>query len=293
MQDNYIAHVRSFNRTVTLRVGALDDSFLDRGRPLGECRVLFEIGPDGEDIRVLRDRLSLDSGYLSRLLRSLEKQRLITVSPRDQDRRSRVAALTDTGLTEWHELERLSDDFAAGLLLPLTDHQQTRLVSAMAEVERLMQASAVTIAAEPAASDAAQWCMAQYVAELSRRFDTGFDPMQSISAVASELTPPNGVFFVARLAGQPIGCVALKLRSGALGEVKRMWVAETTRGLGLGRRLLRAVEEAARNLGLTTLHLETNKSLTEAQSLYRTCGYQEVPAFNDEPYAHHWFEKQL
>ncbi len=72
-----IAQVRRFNRTVTRRVGALDDRFLARGRPLGEARVLWEIGPGGCEVRTLRSRLGLDSGYLSRLLRSLEKEGLI------------------------------------------------------------------------------------------------------------------------------------------------------------------------------------------------------------------------
>ena len=72
-----------------------------------------------------------------------------------------------------------------------------------------------------------------------------------------------------------------------------MWVSADARGLGLGRRLLVEMERHAREAGVTVLRLETNSSLTEAIALYRSSGYQEVPAFNDEPYAHHWFEKRL
>lgn len=293
MNNTDIAQIRSFNRSFTQRVGALDDSFLNRGRPLGECRVLFEIGQDGADVQELRDRLALDSGYLSRLLRSLERQGLVTVTARPQDRRSRTATLTKAGTAEWAEMERLSDAFAAGLLAPLSARQRSRLVTAMAEVQQLMRASLVTVAQEPAGSAAAQVCLGRYIAELSHRFDAGFDPAKSISAAVAELTPPAGAFFLAWLEGEPVGCAALKIKSDTLGEVKRMWVAPTARGLGLGRRLLAVVEDAARQQGLSLLRLETNKSLTEAQSLYRASGYEEVPAFNDEPYAHHWFQKRL
>jgi len=89
-----IGQVRRFNRTVTQRAGALDDGFLARGRPLGQARVLWEIGPDGCDVRLLRARLDLDSGYLSRLLRALEDGGLITVEPSDADKRVRTARLT-------------------------------------------------------------------------------------------------------------------------------------------------------------------------------------------------------
>jgi ribosomal protein S18 acetylase RimI-like enzyme len=72
-----------------------------------------------------------------------------------------------------------------------------------------------------------------------------------------------------------------------------MWVADTVRGLGIGRRMLEALEGQARELGLTTLRLETNRTLEEAVRLYRSAGYREVDPFNADPYAHHWFEKRL
>src|SRR5262249_56345717 len=91
--------------------------------------------------------------------------------------------------------------------------------------------------------------------------------------------------------GEPIGCGALKVKDRNIGEIKRMWVRADARGFGVGRRVLEALEALARDLGLRTLRLETNRALKEAQALYRRCGYREVAPFNDEPYAHHWFEK--
>jgi GNAT superfamily N-acetyltransferase len=163
----------------------------------------------------------------------------------------------------------------------------------MAEVERLLRTGAVELRAESPDSDAAQWCLEQYFTELSARFEKGFDPGRSNSASIEQMTPPAGAFVVAWLDGAPVGCGALKTGRVDTGEVKRMWTAPTARGLGIARRVLRWLETKAREAGLTRLRLETNRTLTEAQALYRAEGYQEVEPFNAEPYAHNWFEKRL
>src|SRR5262245_38936510 len=136
MDSQQINQVRRFNRAVTQRVGALADSFLNRGRPLGEARFLYEIGRDGAELRKLRTRLALDSGYVSRLLRSLERQGLVRTEADVNDGRVRRVALTRKGLREVEELDRRSDAFAESILMPLSAGQRSRLVSAMAEVER-------------------------------------------------------------------------------------------------------------------------------------------------------------
>ena len=293
MKTEAIRRVRRFNRTVTERVGALDDRFLGRPRPLGASRLLWEIGAEGAELRVLRARLGLDSGYLSRLLRGLERQRLVAVEESRDDARVRRARLTATGRRERALLDRRSDALARGLLSPLSQGQQDRLLAAMAEVERLLGAGQVAIAAVDPEGDEARWCMAQYYAELGRRFERGFDPAGSLTAAAEELRPPRGHLLVARLHGEAVGCGALRLHGGTPAELKRMWVSPAVRGMGVGRRLLTELERRARARGARVLHLETNRALTEAIALYRSSGFVEVPRFNDEPYAHHWFEKRL
>ena len=129
MSLDEVRQLRSFNRTVTERIGALDDHYLARGRPLGASRLLWEIGPDGTDVRRLRARLALDSGYLSRLLRGLERDGLVTVGPLESDRRVRVARRTPAGDAEVAEIDRLSDDLARGLLEPLDDRQRVATAS--------------------------------------------------------------------------------------------------------------------------------------------------------------------
>ena len=293
MQRPLVEQVRSFNRTMTERIGVLHDHFLGRNHPLGEARMVWEIGEQGAEVRSLRRRLSLDSAYVSRLLRSLEEQGLIVVGASSNDRRVRIAQLTEAGLRERAELDQRADTFAHSLLEPLAEGQRLKLVAAMAQVERLLIASLVQIAVADPTSPDVRWCFEHYFAELGERFEAGFDPALSISAQAPELTPPSGLVLVAHLREEPVGCGALKFHKNAPGEIKRMWVAPQARGLGLGRRLLEALEHEAREAGASVLHLETNRTLIEAIQLYRNCGYQQVEAFNDEPYAHHWFEKRL
>ncbi|HYZ13606.1 MAG TPA: helix-turn-helix domain-containing GNAT family N-acetyltransferase [Actinomycetota bacterium] len=288
-----VGQVRRFNRLVTERVGALDDHFLSRDRPLGEARVLWEIGPDGCDVRALRSRLDLDSGYLSRLLRSLEQAGLATGEPNEHDRRIRTVRLTEAGLAERAVLDERSDALAESFLAPLNAVQRERLVAAMGDVERLLTAAMIDIRPTDPADPEARYCMREYFAELDRRFDVGFDPAASISADDDELRTPRGLLLVATLRTEPIGCGALKFHDGAPTELKRMWVAPSVRGLGVGRRLLWELEREAARHASRIVRLETNESLTEAIALYRSSGYVEVPPFNEEAYAHHWFEKRL
>ena len=293
MLDVAVSQVRSFNRLITQRVGALNDRYLARDRPLGEARLLWEIGVEGCDVRRLRSRLDLDSGYLSRLLRSLETAKLIRVGPSEDDKRVRTVQLTPAGRAERDLLERRSVELARSFLKPLSEPRRERLVAAMAEVERLLTAALVEIDVVDPAHREALACVREYFAELGRRFDMGFDPASSLPAELHELRPPAGLFLVAALRGEPVGCGALKFHGDQPAELKRMWVAESARGLGIGRRLLDELERHAADGGAPVIRLETNRSLTEAISLYRSAGYREVDAFNDEPYAHHWFEKQL
>ena len=237
--------------------------------------------------------MGLDSGYLSRLLRSLEADGLVDVGTSPKDRRVRTVRLTAIGRSERDVLDRRSDQLARSLLEPLSTGQQQRLVAAMTEVERLLTAGQVEIEEVDPVRPDAQHCLRQYVAELDSRFGDGFDPALSISAERDEMAPPAGAFLLATLRTDPVGCGGLKFHGDQPAELKRMWVADSARGLGIGRRLLAALERRAAAEGVTVIRLETNKSLTEAIALYRSAGYTEVAAFNDEPYAHHWFEKRL
>jgi len=293
MRDDRIDHVRHFNRTVAQRIGALSDNFLARHRPMAEARLLWEIGADGCEVRTLRNRLGLDSGHASRLLRALESDGVAKVEPSRADRRIRVARLTRAGAKEWAELDRRSDEFAASMLEPLDERDRERLIESMRTVQRLLTRAAVEIREADAAGSDARQCLRAYVEELNERWEAGFDPAAGVSAEPHELTPPAGCFLIAYLHGEPVGCGGVKHLPGGPSDIKRMWVSPSARGLGLGRRLLEELEQRVRDSGATVARLETNRVLAEAIALYRSAGYREVPAFNDEPFAHHWFEKPL
>ncbi|WP_261385221.1 helix-turn-helix domain-containing GNAT family N-acetyltransferase [Vannielia litorea] len=288
-----IARIRRFNRAVTTETGALDDSFLGRGRPLGAARVLNAIGQAGEagrEVGGIRDFLGLDSGLLSRLLRGLEGEGLIEVGPHPDDGRKRLARLTAQGQTEFAAYEQLSDDRAAGLL---AHHPRPRaLLDAMDLVASALGQHRIEIMVEDPQAEDSRYCLEEYYAELGRRFDTGFDVNLSRDPDADSMRAPIGSFFVARSDGLPVGCVGLK-GGQAFGEVKRLWVAPAARGLRLATRLMDALEAYARLLNMTVLRLDTNSALPEAVAMYRNAGWAEIDRFNDDPYPDHFFEKVL
>ena len=282
--DLDIARVRSFNRLVTRQAGVVNDRYLGR-RPLGESRVLFEIGLEGTTPRDLRARLGLDSGYVSRMLGSLQRGGLVDASPDPADRRTKRLSLTRAGRAELRDLNRISDELAAAALGPLSDEQRERLLRAQDEVRHLLALSMFSVEREDPASADARWCLGHYYAELDERFEEGFDTRR---------WPADPTrFVVARLGGQPAGCGALKTLGPEVGEVARMWVDRPHRGLGLANRILVALEEQAAELGFSTVRLDTNRALDEAKAMYRGAGYVEIERYNDNPYANHWFEKRL
>src|SRR5947209_6680088 len=247
--DTTIAQVRRFNRVVTQRVGALSDQYLSRSRTLGASRMLWEIGIEGCEVRSLRSRLGLDSGQASRLLRALESDGLIELAVSPLDGRVRFARLTELGVAERALLDERSDELARTILDPLDERRRGQLADAMRTVERLITASAVELRiVDPAGADARSSLRA-YFAELNRRSEIPFDPAKGTSAEPHELRAPSGAFVVAYLRDEPIGCGAVKHHPSGPSEIKRMWVAESARGLGIGRRLLGEPERLASAAG--------------------------------------------
>ena len=286
--------VRRFNRTVTEHIGVLDDHFLGRGLTPTEARLLWEIGPSGSELRSLRARLDLDSGHLTRLVRALTDAGLATVVPSPADRRSRLARLTRKGLAERAALDERSDEFAQGLLEPLTQAQQHELVEAMRTVQRLLATATVEIRPLDPDHPDVRRCLAAYVAELNERSEVPFDPKVGSTAEPAEIRPPRGVTLVAYLRGTVMGCASLKHHAGeSVSDIKRMWVHEGARGRGVGRRLLEELERRAAEHGDDAVQLETSALLVEAIALYRSAGFVEVEPFNTEPFADLWFRKAL
>ncbi|MDU8943873.1 helix-turn-helix domain-containing GNAT family N-acetyltransferase [Rhodophyticola sp. MJ-SS7] len=290
MQDP-VARFRRFARAVTSEVGALDTSFLGRGRPLGAARVLNAIGQGMEDVQTVREYLDLDSGLMSRLLRGLEDEGLIETVPHPDDGRRRIAKLTEAGQREFEIYEEVSNARARALLDRHPAPEE--LLAAMDLIASALGRERIALTEEDPRSEPARQCLEAYYGELARRFNTGYDVNLARDPGAIDMMRPRGVFLVAWSDGAPMGCVGVKGHGGREGEIKRLWTAPHARRLGVATRLMTQAEAVAAELGIAVLRLDTNSALPEAERFYREGGWQEIARFNDDPYPDLFFEKRL
>lgn len=286
-----VSRFHRFSRAVTTEVGALDDSFLGRGRPLGSARVLNAIGRGRTDVAGIRDHLGLDSGLMSRLLRALEAEGLIELDRHPDDARRRVARLTPTGRREFHGYERLSDARARRVLEGHPSPE--RLLEAMDLIATALSHERIAIAEADPAGEAARHCLDSCHAELARRLPQGPGVPLSRDTGTAEMTPPRGTFLVAWSDGLPVGCVGLSGAGGPIAEITRLWVSPSARGLGLAGRLMEAVEDAARALSVATLRLDAKSIHPEAVPPHDASGWTEVPRPEDDPRSGAVLEKHL
>lgn len=288
-----VAGVRLFNRFYTQLMGVLAEGHLGCGLPLGQARVLFELGQLGAvDMHALRSYLGLDAGYLSRMLSALEQVGLIRTTASARDGRVKDVTLTRKGKDRLAQLDRRSDALVEKRIERLPPADRGELLACVDRIRRLLGEPAEIVRADPEAPGA-RACLAAYFAELDRRFPHGFEPSRSVSADADEVTPPRGAFLVVMMGGLPRGCGAVKTLEPGAGEIKRMWLHPELRGRGMGRALLDELENESRALGHRVVRLDTSVHLKEAIALYAGAGYVEIPAYNDNRYAAHWFEKRL
>lgn len=288
-----IARLRRFNRVVTREIGALDTSYLGRGRPLGAARVLQLVRPEGTDVTELRQRLDLDTGLLSRLLRGLEEEGLVQMKTDPADRRRRIAVMTEAGAAEWRVYDQLGQAKAQEVL----DHagpRQQALIEAMDLIATVMLRDQVEIRDADPDDPAALYCLGAYF-ELVASKAPGFTPAMATLPLTDPQTfcPPLGAFLIAWSEDLPIACVSFRpTAEPSVAEIKRLWVDPMARGQGLGRRMMRAIEARARDMGFTHAKLDSNTVLTEAIALYRSDGWSDIPAYTGAP-ANIWLGKRL
>jgi len=289
------AVLRRFNRTYTKRIGVLEESFLGTGRPLAVSRLLFEIGAaDGATVRDLRERLDLDSGHLSRMLRRLEKEGLVATTTDPADQRRRLVRLTDAGWTARQELDDRSEELAARIVAPLTDRQRERLTDALATADLLVRAATVRLREVSSTDPLGRAALGHYLDEIDARFPTGYQVEGPVAAAASG---PGSTYVLATSDGEPVAYGGIRPAPAVDAhtiEVKRMWVHPDWRGAGLGSRMLRHLESLACEQGGKRLVLDTNGVLTEAIAMYERSGYRRVERYpGSDPHATHFFEKLI
>jgi ribosomal protein S18 acetylase RimI-like enzyme/DNA-binding MarR family transcriptional regulator len=286
-----VARFRRFARAVTTEVGALDSSFLGRGRPLGAARVLNAVGQGRSDLAEVRAFLRLDSGLMSRLLRGLEEEGLIVTTSSPDDARRRTVSLTIAGEREYLAYEGISNQRAKALL---DKHgRQDALLAALDLVASALTIDQIEYRVLDPRDEVSRYCLQRYYEELAESFEGGFDVKLSRDPKPEQMAPPQGTFLVAISDDLPIGCVGLKGIGNNEAEIKRLWVSPAARGLGLAYHLMEEAEAMARKLSITTLRLDTNRALAGALHLYRRLGWTQIERFNDDPYADLFFEKLL
>lgn len=154
-------------------------------------------------------------------------------------------------------------------------------------------ASSVVLDRCDAASAEARDAISRYFAELSVRFPQGYEPDEPLDVEVGEFGEDRGAFVLLRNGKDVIGCGGIRPFDDSTVEIRRLWIDPRWRGHGLGRRLLEHLEEIGRGSGAAMVVLDTNESLTEAIAMYESSGYRSVERYNDNPYAHRWFAKDL
>ena len=258
-------------------------------------RLLFEIGAaganDGVTVRDLRERLDLDSGHLSRMLRRLEADGLVATAADPADQRRRVVRLTEAGRAARQDLDDRSEELAGRIVAPLTDRQRERLTEALATADLLVRAATIRLREVPPEDPLGREALGNYLREIDERFRTGY---RTSGPVAAE---PGSTYVLATSDGEPVAYGGIRpapALPGTAFEIKRMWVHGDWRGAGLGSRMLRHLEQLAVGRGATSIVLDTNEVLTEAIAMYERTGYRSVERYpGSDPHATHFFEKQV
>ncbi|MCF8477520.1 MAG: helix-turn-helix domain-containing GNAT family N-acetyltransferase [Pseudolabrys sp.] len=288
-KPDHIADVRRFNRFYTRQIGVLRKNYLDSPYSLGEMRVLYEIGhgdhPTASDIA---RGLDLDAGYLSRVLRNFEKRRLITRKTSATDARQSHLALTATGRKTFAQMERRSQDFVAGMLGRLRPAERARLVTAMAEMETLLDGDA-----EPAARPSCilrepvlrapkhgdfGWIVSAHAEIYAREYGWG-EPFEGLCAgivadFVNKYDPARERCWIAELDGENVGSIMLvKDDAPGVARIRLLIVDPKARGLGLGTRLTGECVAFARQAGYSKITLWTHSVLSAARHCYEKAGF--------------------
>ena len=294
--DARIEAVRGFNRFYTRQIGLLEEGLYDSPFSLTQVRVLYELAHrDGLNASVLARDLSLDAGYLSRLLTRLEDQGLLARSPSPEDGRQAVLALTDAGRAAFAPLLQAAKDGVAAMLRALTPAEQAALIDAMGSVQRLLGGAPepkVPYILRPHRPGDIGWIVHRHGALYTTEY--GWD--ETFEAFVAEIAatflkafdPRRECCWIAEREGEIVGSVFLVRQSDAIAKLRLLYVEPAARGLGIGARLVDECIRFARSSGYRTLTLWTNDVLVAARRLYEAAGFTLVA---EEP--HHSFGKDL
>ena len=294
--DPRVDAVRRFNRLYTRRIGALRAGLLDSPFSLAEARLLYELAhrerPAAAELA--RD-LGLDAGYLSRLLRGLERRRLISRERSKSDARQSLLSLTAAGRRTFATLDTRSDAEVRAMLGKLSDAGQRRLVEAMRDVERLLGAAPepkVPYLLRPHRPGDMGWVVHRHAALYAQEYgwDERFEALVAtiVAKFIDNFDPRRERCWIAEREGEIVGSVFLVQKSPTVAQLRMLYVEPAARGLGIGKRLVDECERFARDKGYRKIVLWTNSILHAARHIYQAAGYRLVA---EEP--HHSFGHAL
>ena len=285
--------VRSFNRTATAAMGALDEGLLQTEYTLSEARVIHDLAQrDQTEVADLRAALGLDSGYLSRLLTALEARGLLQRATSPGDGRRQVLALTAAGRKAFAVLDRRADQSAAELLERLAPPQRARLVGAMRTVRDLLADPEAPRAVVLRAAGPGDWGWivarhgALYAAEFG--WDETFEALVAriVADHVESRDPRTEAAWIAEVDGEPVGCVLCIREDEATAKLRLLLVDPRARGAGVGSRLVEECVRFARRAGYERMVLWTNSPLTSARPIYEAAGFALVSEEDHHSWGH-------
>jgi DNA-binding MarR family transcriptional regulator/N-acetylglutamate synthase-like GNAT family acetyltransferase len=280
--DRRIEAVRRFNRFYTRRIGVLHEGLLETPFSLTEARLLYELAHrDRPTATELGGDLDLDAGYLSRVLRGLEKRRLIRKLRSDADGRQSLLSLTEQGRRAFATLNMRSSEGVRAALHELTDEKQKRLVDAMLAIETVLdapperQAPYLLRAHQPGDMG---WVVQRHGALYAKEYgwDERFEALVAgiVAKFIDHYDPKRERCWMAEKDGEIVGAVFLVKRSQTVAQLRLLIVEPQARGLGIGKRLVAECERFARQVGYRKIVLWTNSILHAARHIYEEAGYR-------------------
>jgi DNA-binding MarR family transcriptional regulator/N-acetylglutamate synthase-like GNAT family acetyltransferase len=276
--------VRRFNRFYTREIGVLNEGLLDSPLSLTEARVLFELARRGTAAATdVADALRLDPGYLSRLMRTLRRRRLLVRRRSPDDGRRSMLSLTEKGRATFARLDQRSQRQTAAMLKRLAPVDQSRVVDAMRLVEGALgprsERPSAFVLRPPQAGDFG-WIVHRHGALYSQEFgyDERFEALVAriVADIVERFDPRHERCWIAEAGGMVVGSVCLVRKSKTVARLRLLLVEPRARGLGIGQRLVLECVRFARQAGYRKITLWTHGHLLAAKHLYKQAGFRLV-----------------
>lgn len=295
-----IEKVRSFNRFHTLLVGALNEGMLDSDFPLAQARIIFELA-QSRDLAAadLAQTLSIDRGYLSRMIAVLNKRGLLNKTPDSKNKKRLVLSLSTQGEAVFADLNKASVHEIRALIAPLSEKEREILVESMQKVSQLLSGQSKEQnykpqnykLRDPKPGDLA-WIAHRHAALYwgEYQLDWTFEALVCgiVSDFVNNFDAQAERCWVAELNEKIVGSVFIVRHDASTAKLRLLYVEEDARGLGLGRKLVDESIKFSRQKGYQKLVLWTNSVLTTAVHIYKAKGFKLI---EEEPY--HRFGQDL